>query len=624
MIIYQQSKLQFLQDVLHDRIADYIHDGFQRALHRRTSPMEVTSWRNSMLYMKSVLEDAEIPDDRGVAIEYQIPHSAKRLDLLITGRSDEGNENLVIVELKQWSELEVTDKDAIVKSFVGRGIQELPHPSYQAWSYASLLSNFNATIESDAIGLHPCAYLHNMVDGRSLRDARYKEHLTRAPAFISGEAVRLREFIKRHVKHGDDADLLYRIENGKIRPSKMLADSLASMIKGKPEFVLIDEQKVVYETAIDMARAATPKRRQVLVVRGGPGTGKSVVAINLLVELTRLGQVVQYVSKNAAPRTVYEAKLTGTVKKTAISNMFRGSGAFIEAKNCALQTLIVDEAHRLNKKSGLYGNLGENQVKEIIASSCCSIFFIDEDQRIDLADIGQIAEIRKFAAEYAANVVELELPSQFRCGGSDGYIAWLDDLLGIRPTANTDADNHSYDFRVLDCPSKLRDLICERNRLANKARLVAGYCWEWKSKKDSNAFDIEFPGTDFQMQWNLTKDGSLWIVEENSVSQVGCIHTCQGLELDYVGVIIGPDLVYRDGAVVANPAGRDRRDKTIKGWKKLIKADPAEAAHRTESIIKNTYRTLMTRGMKGCYVYATDPALRNYLRSRTERPHQEG
>lgn len=616
MIIYQQSKSRFLHDVLHDKIADYIHDGFQRALHRRTSPQEVTSWRNSMLYMKSVLEDADIPDDCGVAIEYQIPHSAKRLDLLITGRDSQGHENLVIVELKQWSALEATDKDAIVRSFVGRGIQELPHPSYQAWSYASLLTNFNATIESDAIGLHPCAYLHNLVDGTSLLDARYKEHLARAPAFISGQAVRLREFIKQHVKYGDDADLLYRIENGKIRPSKMLADSLTSMLKGKPEFVLIDEQKVVYETAIDMARAATPRKRQILIVRGGPGTGKSVVAINLLVELTRLGQVVQYVSKNAAPRTVYEAKLTGTLKKTAISNMFRGSGSFIEAKHGALQTLIVDEAHRLNKKSGLYGNLGENQVKEIIAASCCSIFFIDEDQRIDLADIGQIAEIRKFAAEYGANVVELELPSQFRCGGSDGYIAWLDDLLGIRPTANTSADSHTYDFRVLDCPSKLRDLICERNQLANKARLVAGYCWEWKSKKNPHAFDIEFPGTDFQMQWNLTKDGSLWIVEENSVSQVGCIHTCQGLELDYVGVIIGPDLVYRDGAIVANPAGRDRRDKTMKGWKKLTKSDSEEAARRTEAIIKNTYRTLMTRGMKGCYVYATDPALRSYLAAR--------
>ncbi len=616
MIIYQQTKFQFLQDVLHDKIADYIHDGFQRTLHRKTSPQELNSWRNSMMYMRSVLEDQEISEDCGIAIEYQIPQSSKRLDVLVSGRDDAGRENVVIIELKQWADVEATSKDAIVRTFLGGTQRETAHPSYQAWSYASLLEHFNATITSDDIGLYPCAYLHNCLDGSAVLDARYAEHLSRAPAFLRGEASNLREFIKRYVRQGDQADLLYRIENGKIRPSKMLVDSLACLLKGQPEFVLIDEQKVVYETAIGMALAATPSRKQVLIVRGGPGTGKSVVAINLMVELTRRGQVVQYVSKNSAPREVYASKLAGTLKKTAIHNMFRGSGCFVEAQSGDFQTLVVDEAHRLNEKSGLYSNMGENQVKEIITASNCSVFFLDEDQKVTIRDIGTADEIRKHAAASDASVVELELPSQFRCSGSDGYLAWLDDMLGIRSTANSKIHEIGFDIKVVDSASELRDWVFERNLIANKARLVAGYCWNWKSKKDPYAKDIVFPGTDFAMQWNLTKDGNLWIIEPTSVNEVGCIHTCQGLELDYVGVLIGPDLFCRNGEVHADYSKRAKSDKSIAGIKSIARKDPVAANVIAGSIIRNTYRTLMSRGMKACAVHCCDAELGDYIRRR--------
>lgn len=121
---------------------------------------------------------------------------------------------------------------------------------------------------------------------------------------------------------------------------------------------------------------------------------------------------------------------------------------------------------------------------------------------------------------------------------------------------------------------------------------------------------------DYERQWNLDQDGSLWIVAPESVRQVGCIHTCQGLEVDYVGVIIGPDLVIDEGTLKTVPRARDRHDKTMKGFVKMAKENPEGATRLADLIIKNTYRTLMTRGMKGCYVYATDATLREYLRSR--------
>jgi uncharacterized protein len=430
------------------------------------------------------------------------------------------------------------------------------------------------------------------------------------------ERDKLREFIKGFVRYGDDVNMMYRIENGRIRPSKTLVDSLVKMMKGKQEFVLIDDQKVVYENAIAVARKASKAKKQVMIIEGGPGTGKSVVAINLLASLSKPGLNCRYVSKNAAPRTVYESMLTNTYRRTEISNFFSGFGAFTNADKSNFDVLIVDEAHRLNEKSGLYGNLGDHQIKEIISAANCAIFFLDEDQRVTLKDIGSREEIEACAAEAGAVVSGLELASQFRCNGSDGYLAWLDDVLGVRETANPKLDVAEFDFRILDSPTEMHELIEQRNKVNNKARVVAGYCWKWITKKRPAEFDIVIPEYDYRRRWNLSSDGSLWIVAEDSIDEVGCIHTCQGLEVDYVGVIIGPDFVVRNEKVICQPEKRASSDRSLSGYKKLIKSDPKGGGQRVDQIIKNTYRTLMTRGMKGCYVYCTDSETADYFRSR--------
>jgi hypothetical protein len=614
LIVYSSTKAKFKEDVMTNDIGTIIYDAYKYATGRNTGKSEIDSWINSLQYMDRVLNDDEIPHDAGVAIEYHLPQSSKRIDFILTGIDHNQRESAVLIELKQWQLAQITDKDAIVITQFKHGARETPHPSYQAWSYKCLLEDFNQTVQEEDIKLYPCAYLHNYEEDNVITNVFYSKHISNAPLFLKKDALKLQQFIKANVKYGDKNDIMYRIDHGKIKPSKNLADQLLSMLKGNEEFVLIDDQKVVFETANLLAKKSSEKMKKVLIVEGGPGTGKSVVAINLLVALTERRHVAKYVTRNSAPRLVYEAKLTGAFTRSRISNMFSGSGSFHAVQPNSFDCLIVDEAHRLNEKSGMFSHLGENQIKEIIKASKLSVFFIDEDQKVTLKDIGDKEEIRRWAAELKAEVTELSLESQFRCNGSDGYLAWLDNTLQIRETANETLETKDYEFRIVDNPAELHELILHKNKAKNKARMVAGYCWKWISKKNSLLKDIVIGS--YKATWNLDSDGQAWIIKPNSVNEVGCIHTCQGLEVDYIGVIVGPDLVVRNGTVITQPSERASTDKSISGWRARLRENPVIANTRLDAIIKNTYRTLMTRGQKGCYVYFVDEETRQFFANR--------
>lgn len=616
MIIYHASKKRFIDDVFNGRIADEIDKAFVMHLGRHTSPNEVRSWKNSMLHMSNVINTSEIPDDSGIAIEYQIPLTSKRVDFIISGLDESRKGNIVIVELKQWEQAKLSHKSAVVKTRFQHGEHETAHPSYQAWSYAYMLENYNETVREKEITLSPCAFLHNYQSDGIINHICYQEYIDKAPIFLKPDARKLQEFIKKHIKYGAKDDIVWLIDNGRLRPSRQLVDALSSMLHGNQEFILLDDQKIVYETALDLARtAAVSGKKHVLIIEGGPGTGKSVVAINLLVQFTREGLIAQYVSKNAAPRDVYASKLSGSHTKNFINSLFVGSGSFIEKEKDIFDALIVDEAHRLNFKSGLYGNLGENQIIEIIKAAKFSVFFVDDRQRVHIKDIGSKNTIKKYAEECGAAVHFSKLSSQFRCNGSDGYLSWLDNTLQIKETANICLSQEDYDFKIYDDPNELFTAIYEKNRKNNRSRVVAGYCWDWNSKKDPNAYDINIPQFAFQKRWNLNTDKNLWIIGNDTINEIGCIHTCQGLELDYVGVIVGNDIRYESGKVITDIKERSRNDQSVKGFNTLFKSQKEQSVQDADEIIKNTYRTLMTRGMKGCYVYFCDPALAMHFQS---------
>src|SRR5699024_4214316 len=288
LIIYEATKQGFVNDVINEQLIDRLYHSYQEKIGR-TTKSELRSWENSLQKMSNVMQDEDIPIDASVAIEFNIPNTSKRVDFLVGGNDGE-KDHVVIVELKQWEEVEaVESRDALVKTYLGGGIRETTHPSYQAWTYAALIEDFNENVQEKNIHLNPCAYLHNYrktVLQDPLTSTIYEEHLTKAPVFVKGEIEKLRSFIKKYIKQGDENKLIYQIENGRIRPSKSLQDALKNMLRGNEEFLMIDEQKVFYEAAFHTALDVVKNdEKAVMIVKGGPGTGKSVLAINLLVNL---------------------------------------------------------------------------------------------------------------------------------------------------------------------------------------------------------------------------------------------------------------------------------------------------------------------------------------------------
>lgn len=617
MIIYENTKGGFIDDIRNGYIANKIEESFRLNNISHSNLAEYRSWANSLMYMRNVLDDDDISNECKLAIEYQIPLTSKRVDFLLAGCDDEGNNNVIVIELKQWENCTPTQRPDIVRAFTGGAERAVCHPSYQAYSYAKIIENFNIDVYSEEITLKPCAYLHNFKEENrnNIDNVLYKDALELAPVFLNNDIIKLRNFIKTYIKKKDNIDILMKIENGKLKPAKALQDSLSSMLKGNQEFYLIDEQKVAYETVKKLLEKSLRNSNSInglnqkytIIIEGGPGTGKSVVAVKLLCDLIQKGYSVNYVTKNAAPRNVYFRKLRqDNYKNSYISNLFKGSGQFVNVPNNFFDCLIADEAHRLNAKSGIFQNYGENQIKEIIHSSKVSVFLIDEKQKVTTSDIGSIDLIEYYAKEEGSIVYkgeELNLISQFRCNGSDSYLNFLDSLLN----SENEKFDLDYEVRLFSNPNKLKQQLKIKNDINNKSRLLAGYCYNWITKNNpyEDIYDIELENN-FKAKWNFGNTNT-WAIDEDSFNEVGCIHTSQGLEFDYVGVIIGQDLRFENNQVISDFTKRAKTDTSLKGIKTTKNYSLAD------KIIKNTYRTLLSRGQKGCYIYCEDKNLLNHI-----------
>jgi uncharacterized protein len=617
MLAYLATKEKFLEDA--HVIEDLVRDAVKEKLGLGVGPNEYASWRNSLGNgMSHIIASPEIPDDAGIAIEYQLNKLKNRIDFIVSGRQADGSESIVIIELKQWTDVDYSELPEHVNTFVGQKKRDVVHPSYQARSYASLLEMYNEYVYETPVRITSCAYLHNCPELAVVNDSRYEEALRNTPVFIKGQKKEIVNLISDRIKTGGGVELLKKVDASPTRPSLQLADAVTKMLQGKEAFVLIDDQKTVLETIVKAAENGLTGTKQVVIVKGGPGTGKSVIAINALSRLMGQRLIARYVTPNAAPRAVFEIKLKSAFKGGEIKELFSGSGNFTGIEENDFDVLIVDEAHRLKLRTQ-YSKGGDNQIREVIHAAKTSVFFLDEAQKVTWKDIGEAFEIEKFAKSMGAEVHYLELKSQFRCNGSDGYLTWLDESLEILEDSGSPYTGVNYDFKVFDDPSSLYEEIRLKNKVSNKSRMLAGYCWDWISKGDSKLFDIVFPEFNFKAKWNLESRGSAWIIDPDSIEDIGCIHTSQGLELDYVGVIIGADFKVVDGKLVSDPSGRASTDVSLHGYKKEFREDPEVAARKADQIIRNTYRTLMTRGMKGCYIYCTDPKVANYFRQRLAR-----
>ena len=612
MIVYSGNKYSFQRDAINGVLARRIDETFSSLGIPKESYAEFKSWENSLPQMGLIISDPRIDNKVQVALEYQIPLTSKRVDFMVGG-SDGDRDNVVIVELKQWDNCTATSRENVVKVFTGGRDREVAHPSQQAYSYAKLIENFNEDVRANNITLIPCAYLHNYLEKNrgQICHSHYSEALAAAPVFLQEDGSKLQDYLAAYVSKPSEKKLFEIIETGKLKPSKSLQDTVGSILNGNAEFEMIDEQQVAYATILKLVQnTINSDEKHTIIVEGGPGTGKSVIAINLLAKIINNGRTAVYVTKNSAPRYTFAKHLIkGRFTLGYLKGLFKWAGAFVEMPPNTFDCILTDEAHRLNLKSGRYSK-GENQIREIIAASKISVFFIDEDQRVTTKDIGTIEAIKEQARILGSKIhcgENLKLTSQFRCNGSDGYIAFLDDLLGIRCTANRNGFDLDYDLKVFDDASEMREALREKNT-NNKARMIAGYCYEWNSEKDKTKNDIFLPGG-FEAQWNFTTDR--FATDPDSFEQVGCIHSTQGVEFDYVGIIIGKDLRYENGKVITDQTKAAKSDGSsgIRTCKDKALAD---------RLIRNTYKTLLSRGQKGCYIYCEDEQLGQYIKSRLQ------
>lgn len=612
MLAYNKTYEEFCEDI---RLGQ-IDKAIVSALNRDFSESEKRAFRISLGSLRNALSNVDIPNDVQVGVELKVPLTNRRIDFIIAGEDAENKKNVIIVELKQWTKVQHTDMYDIVLL----GKEQHVHPSWQAFSYSTTISNFNEYVETHPINIYSCAFLHDYDPKyeNEICNAVYSEGLKQAPAFINDQWVNFANFIGSKIAHKSDVNLLYEISNGRIKPSKFLVDCLSSSIRGNKELELIDQQRIVYSNLLKEIKAVKQRDpRKVIIVYGGAGTGKSLIALQLLGELHQQGLSAFYVAKSSYIKEAYYKKLTRDIPDyKVLRTLFRGSGEFHQAGNNTAKQfdcLIVDEAHRLTaktKKSFMY--YGENQIQEIIHASRCSIFFLDETQQIDIKDYGTRENIIAAAEAEGATVIEdkrFVLKEQFRCNGSDEYMAWVESLLYNR-TFEPGDEEVTYDIKLFDNLSEMNDALRQRNDESElPSRMLSGDVFPWRSMKDKTAVDIIIG--DYQAQWNKNK---YFAVDHYSFDEVGCIHTAQGMEFNYVGLIVGNDLIYRDGEVKTDftkhpiTAGEFRRPH-----QKYAKPEDYNIIDR---LIRNTYKVLFTRGQKGLYLYVMDDELREYIRGR--------
>ncbi len=626
MIIYQDKTEQFIHDIKMNRLTDIMSENFQARWGRMPIASEKASWQNSLPRVRDLIEIAGLTENI-IALEYEVPYSNQsRIDCLLFGKGNDDSANVVLIELKQWTSVRaIEDEGNFVETYTGGSEKLVPHPAQQVKGYHDYLKGFVAEFdESPPMVLFSCSYCHNYeaVHRSGLFSPYYQSLVSEYPVYCKKDTKALADRIKGLLAKGDGFEIFNRFMQSPIRPTKKLLDNVSNLIKNEAVFSLLNEQLVAKNLIWSKVRkTARYNEKAVVIVHGGPGTGKSVIAINILAEAAQKGKKVFYGCKSK-PFTEGLKSLVGRDGSMLFSNLYRFLPSVVSENE--LDLLLVDEAHRIEKNSNhQYTRPADRtdmpQVDQLIRCSKTSVFFIDDRQNVRYQEIGNSSSIKSAAEKYGCKVSEVTLKAQYRCMGSNDYLLWLESVLGYTEERRILQKNEIFDFRIFDSPKSIYDELSKREEeKPNSARMVAGFCWPWSQELDSNGElvkDVRIG--DFALPWEthgkITRPPKgfvkwyEWAYRPEGFKQVGCIYTAQGFEFDYIGVIIGNDLCYDEstGRLAADITAT--QDPTLKKGK-------AKFEHH----VKNIYRTLLSRGMKGCYVYFTDKKSEQFFRDRME------
>jgi len=620
MRLYSGLGDQFLKDVRYNTLSEKLRKAFESYYGRSVALSELHSWNNSLQYVANLVDENNLLSNM-IVLELELPYSSYRIDCMFFGKDKNNEDNVVVIELKQWSEVQDCDvENNIITRFGGSEVM-VSHPSFQVEGYHFFLKDFYEIFEEDNIDLSSIVYCHNYTKSTNtiLFSPKFESILKRFPVFTRDDFQKIGEYLRERLEKGDGLEIFNRFEQSNIRPSKKLLEHARTMIEGQKAFTLIDDQLIVNNTIIDRAKKCAKKQtKSVIIVKGGPGTGKSVIALNALAELASSGLSIFHSTGSKS--------FTETLKKIVgpqASNLFRYFNNFSELKilDNEIDVLICDEAHRIRTTSNnRYTPKTEKselpQVEQLIKAAKLTIFFIDDFQVVRPGEVGSSELLKETATKFNAEIFEFELKSQFRCNGSDGYLNWIDNTLQIRETANQfHTSEEKMDFRIFSSPEELYAEIKKRNKEKyNSARLVAGFCWPWSDPYPDGTLVNDVVIGDFKISWEGREGKRLakgippwyqWAYNPNGVNQCGCIYTIQGFEFDYIGVIIGNDIVY-------DPISKTWIGKPENSCDPVVKRDKANFITH----VKQVYRVLLSRGMKGCYVYFTDKNTEEFFKSR--------
>ena len=651
-VLYQAPQAQFINDVERNYVSQKMrHTAEQSGIH--SAENEIASWENNAPHIARLLTQCGAKDSY-VTFEFLVPFSRKRIDCMIYGKGVDDSENVIHIELKQWGNksVGVADSDGNftadevanrqpddvifnVEAFTGHANRIVAHPSQQVKGYQGYLSNFIEVFSNQEVSLTGLAYCYNYTKNDAtkpsfLYDRKYATLLSQYPTYAKDQFDELTEKLTGLLKNGEGLSIFNKVIDSPIRPSRKLLNEVKTMVENgeTSAFALIDDQLVARNMILDKIRPYLNNgkyEKSVIIVNGGPGTGKTVIALHILAELAKQtnngqGLNVQYATKSAS--------LLGGVKskvRPSTRILFQNVTSYVPAvtDENAVDVLLIDEAHRIGRTSNNQYTPASrrtdlSQIDTIIRATKICVFFIDEKQAIRGAEIGNTKMIREAAAKFGAKVEECTLTSQFRCNGSDNYMDWIEQVLYNRPVTSK-FDLSDFNLQILDSPQEIYDRIVEEDKVPGQtARIMAGFCWKWSDTLDVNGDlikDVEIG--DFKMPWethrNITKTPKgyvkwfEWAYKPEGIKQVGCIYTAQGFEFDYAGVIIGPDLIYNTESHKIETVKSATRDP-------MLRNAPNEATMTFDDYVRNIYRVLMSRGMKGCFLYICDENLRNYMK----------
>jgi uncharacterized protein len=627
MHLYSGVTPDFVADATRNRIAGKLKSAFFDYFRYEPSTSEVHSWQNSLRAMSDVIEVASL-EDHGIVVELQLPLSSKRLDCMLTGRDDSDRAQAVVVELKQWEHAQPSPIEDCVGVSFGGGIKDVLHPSAQVGGYQRYLVDVHTSFSEGEVGLSACGFAHNarFDAAEELWSEVHSVLLRRWPLFAGDQVDEFADYLNVQLVGGDGRSVLQEVLKGRYRPHKRLLEHTARVIRREPAYVLLDEQQVAFNDIIGRVRDRQLSTEQtVFIIRGGPGTGKSVIAVNLLAELSADGFATQHATGSKA----FTENLRKVVGPRARAQ-FNYFNTFAGAEPQLLDAVVCDEAHRIRQSSAhrfmkKEARSDRTQIEELIACAKVSVFFIDDRQVVRPAEVGSSKLIRDTAKKLDIQVIEHQLETQFRCGGSDAFVGWVDNTLEIAATPFVLWDpKEEFDFQIVDTPQELEAMIRNKATEGYAARLSAGFCWPWSEPNDDGTLvrDVTIDG--WSMPWNAKADSrrlatgipksNYWAVDPGGLEQVGCIYTAQGFEYDFAGVIFGRDLVWRPrkGWLGQPEFSRDS----------VVKRGGLRDLASYSALVKNAYRVLLTRGLQGCYVYFEDDQTRDFFLSRTEWPEE--